>query len=181
MIDGIKRRAMLRLMAHLRLFYRVLKILGCIHGCHEHCRPPGGQGGVGAQVPIAKADTLRHRGVALLSRLLWYDKKQFKQFVTSMTDDRDLPFLLTFLHGYLGFCADPQNPFSTTVTTGSSSTASNVASGGHSSSKSFLTLCFTHVYEIHSFMVRMKLFYVVMLKYYVIVVRSSLLFVGNMY
>ena len=74
-------------------FYRVLKILGCNYGCHESLRPPGGVGGVGVQVPISNVETLRNRGVALLSRLLWYDKKQFKQFLAMMADNRDLSFL----------------------------------------------------------------------------------------
>ena len=43
------------------LFYRVLKILGCNHGCHESQRPPGGIGGVGVQVPISSVETLRNR------------------------------------------------------------------------------------------------------------------------
>ena len=83
-------------------------------------RPPGGAGGV--HVPVSSTETLRNRGVALLSRLLWYDKKQFKQFMATLAENRDLTFLVTFLHGYLGFCADPNNPFSTSATNVSSST-----------------------------------------------------------
>ena len=132
---------------YFRVFYRILKILGCPHGCHDMARPSRGQGGVGSQVPVSSVETLRHRGMALLSRLLWYDKKQFKQFVSNLSEERDLTFLLTFLHGYLGFCVDPHNPFSTASmgtstasgATSATATAATAVSGGHSSESYSIT------------------------------------------
>ena len=49
-----------------------------------------------------------------MSRLLWYDKRQFRQFLRNLVETRDLHFLITFFHGYLAFCSDPTNPFSFT-------------------------------------------------------------------
>jgi hypothetical protein len=69
---------------------RILKILGCKYGCHE-----GGRG-ASASVPSSYAgngvslDALRSRGVGLLSRLLWYDKRQFRQFLRLLVDSRDI-------------------------------------------------------------------------------------------
>ena len=122
------------MMAIIMSFYRVLKILGCKHGCHDHLRPQHKQSGVGSHVPTSTTETLRNRGVALLSRLLWYDKKQFRHFVASLVDSRDLAFLMPFLHGYLGFCADPNNPFSTNPLSSLSSSNNAVPVGsGHPS------------------------------------------------
>lgn len=94
--------------------FRILKILGCKHGCHDATR--------GSMIPPAPSssalmpngvtiDTLRSRGIGLLSRLLWYDKKQFRQFLRLLVDSRDITFLMPFFHGYLAFCSDPTNPF----------------------------------------------------------------------
>ena len=101
------------------------------------------QSSVGSQIPISTCETLRNRGVALLSRLLWYDKKQFRQFLANLVESRDLTFLMPFLHGYLTFCGDPQNPFSTVVTsTSAASTGGSGAGlgGGHSNSKLYCFL-----------------------------------------
>jgi hypothetical protein len=54
---------------------------------------------------------LRARGIAILSRLLWYDKKQFKAYLTMFVETKSIPFLLNFLHGYLSFCCDSTSPF----------------------------------------------------------------------
>ena len=56
--------------------------------------------------------SLRARGVAILSRLLWYDKKQFKAYLTMFVESKSITFLLNFLHGYLSFCCDSTSPFS---------------------------------------------------------------------
>ena len=112
------------------IFFRVLKNLGCKNGCHDSMRPTG-HGVGGGHLTISTVETLRSRGEALLSRLLWYDKKQFRQFIGMLVVNRDLQFLIPFMHGYLNFCGDPLNPFSTT-----SSTAvvnGPPSAGGHSS------------------------------------------------
>ena len=101
------------------------------------------QSSVGSQIPISTCETLRNRGVALLSRLLWYDKKQFRQFLANLVESRDLTFLMPFLHGYLTFCGDPQNPFSTVVTSTSAAASTGGGAGlggGHSNSKLYCFL-----------------------------------------
>ena len=110
---------------------RVLKNLGCKNGCHDSMRPTG-HGVGGGHLTISTVETLRSRGEALLSRLLWYDKKQFRQFIGMLVVNRDLPFLIPFLHGYLNFCGDPLNPFSTTSSTAVGNGPPSSA-GGHPS------------------------------------------------
>lgn len=67
--------------------------------------------------------------MSLLSRLLWYDRAQFKRFLVLMVNTRGIGFLVGFLHGYLGFCASehqtqqmfcPSPSASSTGSTGSS-------------------------------------------------------------
>ena len=94
------------------LYFRVLKVLGCQNGCHNSIRP--GQHSMAANTTPSGGDisALRARGVAILSRLLWYDKKQFKAYLTMFVETKSTPFLLNFLHGYLSFCCDTTSPFS---------------------------------------------------------------------
>ena len=94
------------------LDFRVLKVLGCQNGCHNSIRP--GQHSMAANTTPSGGDisALRARGVAILSRLLWYDKKQFKGYLTMFVETKSIPFLLNFLHGYLSFCCDSTSPFS---------------------------------------------------------------------
>jgi len=61
--------------------------------------------------------------------LFRYDKAQFKRFLIVLVTTRDLPFLLHFLHGYLGFCTDPSNPHSPLPAAGASLTASGEKRG----------------------------------------------------
>ena len=91
---------------------RVLKVLGCQHGCHNSIRP--GQHSMAANTTPSGGDisALRARGVAILSRLLWYDKKQFKSYLTMFVETKSITFLLNFVHGYLSFCCDSSSPFS---------------------------------------------------------------------
>ena len=93
-------------------YCRVLKVLGCQHGCHDSFRP--GQHSMAANTTPSGGDisALRARGVAILSRLLWYDKKQFKSYLQMFVETKSVPFLLNFLHGYLSFCCDATSPFS---------------------------------------------------------------------
>ena len=93
-------------------FSRVLKVLGCQNGCHNSIRP--GQHSMAANTTPSGGDisSLRARGVAILSRLLWYDKKQFKAYLTMFVESKSITFLLNFLHGYLSFCCDSTSPFS---------------------------------------------------------------------
>ena len=95
---------------------RLLKLFGCTHnGCASHT-PLGESSSLGPPPPSSTApaptDLLRAQAVSLLSRLMWYDKNQFKKFITLLVQTREIPFLLGFLHSYLGFCTDPSNPHS---------------------------------------------------------------------
>ena len=112
-------------------YFRILKILGCKLGCHDASRPQT-MHLIGGHLTTASIETLRSRGEALLSRLLWYDKKQFKQFVAMLVESRDITFLVRFMHGYLSFCGDPYNPFSTS-STANSGNGPPTTSGGHPS------------------------------------------------
>ena len=93
-------------------YFRVLKALGCQHGCHNSIRP--GHHSIAANTTPSGGDVsaLRARGIAILSRLLWYDKKQFKAYLTMFVETKPITFLLNFHHGYLSFCCDPTSPFS---------------------------------------------------------------------
>ena len=53
------------------------------------------------------SESHRSRSISLLSRLLWYDKVQFKRFIGILVNTRDISFLLSFFHSYLGFCVEP--------------------------------------------------------------------------
>jgi hypothetical protein len=54
-------------------------------------------------------ETLRTHAISLLSRLLWYDRVQFKRFIGVLAATKEIPFFMGFLHGYLGFCVEPPN------------------------------------------------------------------------
>jgi|LakMenE18May11ns_1017448.scaffolds.fasta_scaffold8705206_1 hypothetical protein len=43
---------------------------------------------------------------SILSRLLWLDKTEFKRFLIGLVDFHSTPFLLAFLHSFLGSCVD---------------------------------------------------------------------------
>lgn len=96
----------------LSYLFRILKILGCQFGCHNPLR--GGHLQAFQQTTPSgnNIEVLRVKGVALLSRLLWYDKKQFKHYLSVMIESKQLPFLVGFMHGFLSFCNDPTSPFS---------------------------------------------------------------------
>ena len=90
---------------------RLLKVLGCHHGCHDCSRSQ-----ITGSEPL---EVLRNSSSALISRLLKFNQKQFKSFLSSLVSSKDVAFTLTFLHAYLGFCTvDPNNPFSPTTNTG---------------------------------------------------------------
>lgn len=107
------------------IYCRLLRIFGCPHqGCPQfnpapggtnsgnslHAPPSGSLGGSGSNLAGGGHEALRSQAISLLSRLLWYDKGQFKKFIGILVNTREMPFLLSFLHGYLGFCLEPVNP-----------------------------------------------------------------------
>ena len=79
---------------------------------------------------------LRTRGVAILSRLLWYDKKQFKAYLTLCVETKTITFLLNFLHGYLSFCCDPTSPFANVNVSTSVTSNQNVSQQPHAGTSS---------------------------------------------
>jgi hypothetical protein len=101
----------------LDIVVRLLRLLGCPHGCGE--RAGWGSG-----------EFLRGQAISLLTRCrpsrpphaatsrLWFDQKQFKWFIAHLVEQQPLPSLLSFLHSYLGFCTELTNPLSPGLATG---------------------------------------------------------------
>ncbi|XP_023346426.1 protein unc-80 homolog [Eurytemora carolleeae] len=78
---------------------RILVLLGCPHNCLERNSDP----------PSPK---LRIHCMSLLSRLLWFNKKEFKAFISLIISHRSVQFLIGFFHSYLGFCSSIPNMYS---------------------------------------------------------------------
>ncbi|CAM1296426.1 unc-80 (predicted), partial [Pycnogonum litorale] len=74
--------------------FRVLKHLGCPHGCGEGYR--------GSQ-----ADNLRTNINHTLSLLHRSDSKQFRRFLRVIICSRNLSEILDFFHAFVGFCHEP--------------------------------------------------------------------------
>ncbi|XP_046670285.1 uncharacterized protein LOC124360589 isoform X5 [Homalodisca vitripennis] len=75
---------------------RVLRHLGCPHGCTEGQRGP----------PI---DFLRSQGQSILSKLHRANAKQFGRYLRHMVNVDSIPDILDFFHSYVGFCVDPSS------------------------------------------------------------------------
>ncbi|GLG97294.1 Protein unc-80 homolog [Gryllus bimaculatus] len=75
---------------------RVLKHLGCPHGCGDGQRGP-------------PADFLRSQGQSILSKLHRACSRQFSRFLRDMVRQYSVPDLLDFFHAYVGFCVDPSS------------------------------------------------------------------------
>ena len=91
---------------------RLLKLFGCPHsGCPSFYHDSQNHLPTGLST-VSPMEPLRLQAISLLSRLLWYDKDQFKRFISILVNTREIQFLLGFLHGYLGFCTEPSNPHS---------------------------------------------------------------------
>lgn len=75
---------------------RVLKHLGCPHGCSESIRAP-------------QADFGRSQSQTILSKLYRASSKQFSDFLRRMIREQPIPEILDFFHAYVGFCIDPSS------------------------------------------------------------------------
>ncbi|KAF7271721.1 hypothetical protein GWI33_015431 [Rhynchophorus ferrugineus] len=73
---------------------RVLKHLGCPHGCGDGQRGPA-------------AEFLRTQCQNILSRLHKSNQKQFKKFLRNFVKYQPITEILEVLHAYLGYCVDP--------------------------------------------------------------------------
>lgn len=73
---------------------RVLKHLGCPHGCSDGIRGP-------------HADFCRSQGQTILGKLHRASFKQFSKFLKTMIREQPISEVLDFFHAYVGFCVDP--------------------------------------------------------------------------
>lgn len=75
---------------------RVLRHLGCPHGCSEGIRGP-------------HADFCRSQSQMILSKLHKANSKQFARFWRSMMREQPIPDILDFFHAFVGFCVEPSS------------------------------------------------------------------------
>ncbi|XP_015178627.1 PREDICTED: protein unc-80 homolog isoform X2 [Polistes dominula] len=73
---------------------RVLRHLGCPHGCSDGIRGP-------------HADFCRSQGQTILGKLHRASYKQFSKFLRTMIREQPISEILDFFHAYVGFCVDP--------------------------------------------------------------------------
>ena len=76
--------------------YRVIKHLGCPHGCADGQRGP-------------PADFLRSQGQNILAKLHRASPRQFSRFLREMVCNQPISDILDFFHAYVGFCVDPSS------------------------------------------------------------------------
>lgn len=134
-------------------FDRLLKMFGCPHPVcasgttagDAHTLGPPTLGMPLGPLGSTTSDLLRSQATTLLSRLLWYDKKQFRRFVCVLVNTRDVSFLLGFLHAFLGFCHELSNPHSPLPSTNSPVMMAGAATGEKSGNclGKFFFLCFS--------------------------------------
>lgn len=105
------------------VMYRMLKLFGCPHMSCPFSSSPAIENAPNLTANLGggglRNEALRMQAISLLSRLMWYDKDQFRRFICILVNTREIPFLLGFLHGYLGFCTEPTNPHSPLPSTAS--------------------------------------------------------------
>ncbi|XP_023318464.1 protein unc-80 homolog isoform X2 [Trichogramma pretiosum] len=73
---------------------RILRHLGCPHGCNEGTRGP-------------QADFCRSQIQTILGKLHEADRKQFSTFLRGLCKKSPLAYVIDLFHAYLGFCVDP--------------------------------------------------------------------------
>lgn len=76
--------------------FRVLKCLGCPHGCGDSQKGPA-------------AEFLRTQCQNILGKLNRSNSKQFGRFLKDYVSYQPLSDVLELLHAYLGFCIDPSS------------------------------------------------------------------------
>nr|CAD7443506.1 unnamed protein product [Timema bartmani] len=75
---------------------RVIKHLGCPHGCADGQRGP-------------PADFLRSQSQTILSKLYRASSRQFSKFLREMMRRQSISDILDLFHAYIGFCVDPSS------------------------------------------------------------------------
>lgn len=78
------------------LIFRVLKHLGCPHGCADGQRGPA-------------AEFLRTQCQNILSKLHRSSSKQFTKYLRDYVNYQMVSEVLDFFHAYVGFCIDPSS------------------------------------------------------------------------
>ncbi|KAJ8665380.1 hypothetical protein QAD02_007042, partial [Eretmocerus hayati] len=75
---------------------RVIRHLGCPHGCSDGIRGP-------------QADFCRSQVQTIFSKLYKSSPKQFSTFLRNMVKNRPITAIIEFFHSYVGFCVDPSS------------------------------------------------------------------------
>ncbi|XP_020299995.1 protein unc-80 homolog isoform X4 [Pseudomyrmex gracilis] len=75
---------------------RVLKHLGCPHGCLDGVRGP-------------QADICRSQSQTILTKLHRASSRQFSRFLRTMMREQPLQEIMDFFHAYVGYCVDPSS------------------------------------------------------------------------
>ncbi|KAJ8932970.1 hypothetical protein NQ314_014301 [Rhamnusium bicolor] len=100
---------------------RVLRHLGCPHGCADGQRGPA-------------AEFLRTQCQNILARLSRASGKQFKSFLRDYVKYQTLTDVMDLFHAYVGYCIDPSSLLSPlNQKRGSSKSPDTVSQGGHAS------------------------------------------------
>ncbi|XP_071051603.1 protein unc-80 homolog isoform X3 [Onthophagus taurus] len=106
----------------MNIIIRVLKHLGCPHGCTDGQRGPA-------------AEFLRTQCQNILTKLNRASTKQFGRYLRDYVKSQPIPELLDLFHSYVGYCIDPSSLLSPLNqkrgSSKSTDTVSQVVTGGH--------------------------------------------------
>ncbi|KYB29509.1 Protein unc-80 homolog-like Protein [Tribolium castaneum] len=103
----------------MNVIIKVLKHLGCPHGCADGQRGPA-------------AEFLRTQCQNILAKLNRASGKQFKNFLRDYVKNQTIPDILDFFHAYVGYCIDPSSLLSPlNQKRGSSRSPDTVSQGGY--------------------------------------------------
>ncbi|KAJ8947309.1 hypothetical protein NQ318_004561 [Aromia moschata] len=105
----------------MNVIVRVLKHLGCPHGCADGQRGPA-------------AEFLRTQSQNILAKLSRASEKQFKSFLRDYVKYQPLADVMDLFHAYVGYCIDPSSLLSPlNQKRGSSKSPDTVSQGGYES------------------------------------------------
>lgn len=97
--SGILQKDECKITAHnlmMNCLIRILRHLGCPHGCPDGIRGP-------------QADFCRSQIQTIFSKLHKASSKQFSNFLRNIARDRPITDVIEFFHSYVGFCVDPSS------------------------------------------------------------------------
>ncbi|KAM7300742.1 protein unc-80 homolog [Ixodes scapularis] len=97
---------------------RVMKHLGCPHGCGEGHRS-------------SSAETVRRQAQGCLLRLHKADEAQFRRFLRELVRERSLPEVVDVYHAFMGFCAETGSSLLSPLTQKRTSTTSSQEGATH--------------------------------------------------